>query len=295
MNPTPFEILQTVWSLSEGDYVFLPVMSPGKLWHEGQAYPPINRPPTYNPTPLFDQYFTPLKYTQTKRRREFVGRPGVLFADMDDGARLNGFEPHLLIASSENHQHAYWFLDRPYELSEWEPKARGLSNALGADPGGWDSTQVLRVPGSLNHKYSPPVPVRVLSFYPDKPRYPLENFPSLNGGQLVIETTGDNSEKYIAPTTEDLAIRAGILRSVWYRIGLEAQYYLDLSQKHRIKDRSELIWWIGGVLLEAGLTVEQAFLVINPMPWNKYRDRPKALRQSLQKQSLRVESPYANL
>src|SRR5262249_44368707 len=41
-----------------------------------------------------------------------------------------------------------------------------LARASRADPSGWDLTQLLRLVGRSNHKYTPPVPVRLVSLDP---------------------------------------------------------------------------------------------------------------------------------
>ncbi|NJN17392.1 MAG: hypothetical protein HC822_14530 [Oscillochloris sp.] len=61
--------------------------------------------------------------------------------------------------------HCYWLLDRPYALDTAAERdtARSLQmrwvDFVGGDTGAKDLTRVLRVPGTLNGKYSPPRPV----------------------------------------------------------------------------------------------------------------------------------------
>lgn len=285
MPVTTSEILQQVWSLSEGDYIFMPVMRPGRIWDEGGAFlaNKVQGPLWFGPgrpTPTVDNYFTPLKYTELKRRREFVGRPGVLFADLDDGARLSDdLFPNLIVKSSAAHKHAYWFLDRPYDLAEWESKARGLSYAIGADPGGWDTTQVLRVPGTLNHKYSPPHEVTVV-YYDPEPRFSLEIFPT--HPTPIQASLAGREELAFLPSTEEVAVRLAAMRKYWPRLSLEVQSLLATKQK--VSDRSAVIWMVGAALFEAGATLEEAFQIIKIASWNKYRARPKSLMDGLIKQ-----------
>lgn len=296
MTATPAEILQRIWSLSEGAYVFVPFMRGGR-WNEGEAFQveKLHGPDWFADfNPVVDNYFTPLKFWETKRRRDHVGNPGVIFADVDEGARLENFaRPHLLVASSDTHQHAYWFLDRPYELEEWESKARGLSILINADPAGWDATQVLRIPGSTNHKYDPAHKVEVLEYYPGATRFRLSDFPTAPTVSWANPETKLPVDDFSEPTTEELAQRADILRTVWHGLSLEIQYFLTLDSRRNITDRSAVIWRVGGALLEAGLSPEQVFSIINPMPWNKFRGRPEQLMAGLFKQSLWLDSEHA--
>jgi hypothetical protein len=56
-----------------------------------------------------------------------------------------------------------------YRLSRTVPPAQGaelnrrLARALGADPSGWDLTQLLRVPATVNHKYEGQPAVRLVA------------------------------------------------------------------------------------------------------------------------------------
>ncbi len=68
--------------------------------------------------------------------------------------------------------HVYWISDKPLTLEEWQPyaeglKAAGMAHGLKSD---WqcttDSVRVLRLPGTLNHKTSPPRGVKLLALAP---------------------------------------------------------------------------------------------------------------------------------
>ncbi len=77
-------------------------------------------------------------------------------------------EPTYIIASGSG-IHCYWPFDTFLEREQWleyAAKFKALMKALGlrADPSRTaDLASVLRVPGTLNHKYSPPRPVTMLS------------------------------------------------------------------------------------------------------------------------------------
>ncbi len=118
-------------------------------------------------------------------RTENCQRLGALFADLDFGkssesalrARLAtfGLPPSILIHSGGG-LHAYWLLDTPCDVTEnaAEIKAflRRLAVATGGDVVVGEVARVLRIPGTLNHKFTPPVPVIVERFEPAR-RYEL--------------------------------------------------------------------------------------------------------------------------
>jgi hypothetical protein len=73
-----------------------------------------------------------------------------------------------IIVDSGGGLHVYWTSDRPLTLDEWRPYAAGLKALLlqegvKCDAGlTTDAARILRVPGTLNHKYDPPRMVKLL-------------------------------------------------------------------------------------------------------------------------------------
>src|SRR5205823_811982 len=84
--------------------------------------------------------------------------------DLDHGELPDGVPPpSVLIASSPGRLQAYWRLREPVPPPVGERCNRLLGLALGADPSGWDLTQLLRIPGTRNYKYPDAPMVTVLS------------------------------------------------------------------------------------------------------------------------------------
>jgi hypothetical protein len=103
------------------------------------------------------------------RIADVVKRSSVLWADCDTSASvaaLASFEPRpsMVVASgSDQHVHAYWFLQEPVDLDRLEHLNRRLAAALGADGGVVTKPHtILRPAGSLNTKHSPPALVRLI-------------------------------------------------------------------------------------------------------------------------------------
>ena len=103
------------------------------------------------------------------RIADVVKRSSVLWADCDTSASvaaLAAFEPSpsIVVASgSDQHLHAYWFLQEPVDLDRLEHLNRRLAAALGADGGVVTKPQtILRPAGSVNRKHSLPAPVRLI-------------------------------------------------------------------------------------------------------------------------------------
>jgi len=66
-------------------------------------------------------------------------------------------KPSILVESG-NGFHAYWLLDIPLgreDIAEAEKVLRLITQSLGGDNAATDASRILRVPGTLNHKYEP--------------------------------------------------------------------------------------------------------------------------------------------
>lgn len=121
--------------------------------------------------------------TTSGKAENCLGLP-VLFADLDfkgDDAReaaamsrlVEAPIPPTLVTHSGGGLHAFWRLVAPLPLDTPEAQAtavvwlRRLAQALDADPQCAEVARVLRLPGTVNHKYDPPRPVALVSWAPE--------------------------------------------------------------------------------------------------------------------------------
>jgi hypothetical protein len=275
-------VMNTIWEHSEGEHVFLPRALDG-VWHEGKPHvPEIVLYPTLG---MGEQYFTPLRFNG-QRKRGLVGKPGVIFADVDEvsektRAGLLELPPSVIIKSSPGHAHVYWFLTQPVAPHLWEPHARGWTHEIGADPGGWDLTQVLRIPGTQNGKYDPSHTVYVQLFKPDR-IYPLEAFPPL----LVARSVAGNEPVPDQAKRDSYWNRSSVINV----IPLSAQYWLSVSPLELTAlgkiDRSKILWGLYKQLHAAGFTREEIFQLTYFSAVNKFKDHPGRLWAEIGKATL---------
>lgn len=269
-------VVNTIWGHSEGDHVFMPVSLDG-VWHEGEPRSPLLE--NYSAGPG-EHYFSPLRFNGT-RKRGLVGKPGVIFADFDRPVDEFPLPPSVIIKSSYHNGHVYWFLDKPADPLEWERHARGWTHMIGADPGGWDLTQVLRVPGTLNGKYDPPQLVRVQLFKPDR-IYKLEQFPQ---SDVLRSVSGDD------PLPDEEKRNSYLYRALQINnLPLSAHYWLtvkddELKNLGRI-DRSKILWGLYKQLHEAGFTQDEIYQLCYFSAVNKFRDHPGRLWQEIKKATI---------
>ena len=112
-----------------------------------------------------DVYFSVAAFSEPVRSaNDERATSRVVYADAD------GFEPgdfrlapSIRVQTSPGNYHAYWVLDRPYGQHEVSEVARKISKAHNLDPSSGIPTKLLRVPGTVNTKYSEPYNVTYTS------------------------------------------------------------------------------------------------------------------------------------
>jgi hypothetical protein len=145
--------LQHVWSQQPLGYHCI-VYRHDRLWIEKWVRPKQNF--SLVMPRRGDLYFCPNSFGEPLRQRQYVLPSRVMYQDLDEvGPAECPLHPDLYWETSLGRWQAVWFLDGdPLEPSEFAALNRGLNRACGADPGTWNLTRVLRVPGSWNGKRS---------------------------------------------------------------------------------------------------------------------------------------------
>lgn len=139
-----------------------------------------------------------------------------LWVDADDPQKPLSTLPPSAIISSGRGYHLYWFLTEPVlDIETIEELNQLLVDDIPtADKGSWNVNRVLRVPGTLNQKYAPPVPVELTVFRPNL-RYSLSDIKVL--ARLDNKTrhkirTGD-SRGYRSRSERDWAVIAKLIQA----------------------------------------------------------------------------------
>jgi len=210
-----------------------------------------------------DVYWCPHGFSKARRLARYAEMPKLMWADLDevDPRGLGELRPSIAWESSPGRYAALWRLDRP--LDEDITNQR-LTYYLGADKGGWDLTQVLRVPGTINHKY--PSRPRVKMLWQDGPEYPLKDIHD----KLPQKKTKSGDDK--APNANSIFKKYREFLTPWARREL-------LKGNPRRGKRSEVFWKLANEILEAGASSAEAFEILWASPWNKFRDRRDGQQQ----------------
>jgi hypothetical protein len=104
-------------------------------------------------------YFCAHLLSRRRRIKANAAPVSTLYADGDGATVGDGIpEPTAVVQSSPGREQFFWGMLSPMPPQEAELLNRRLSYAMGADESGWDLSQLMRVPGTHNHKY-PETPI----------------------------------------------------------------------------------------------------------------------------------------
>ena len=178
---------------------------------------------------------------EARRVQENAAAVHCLWGDLDGTEVPNGeLKPTAVVESSPGHYHAYWRLTDAIPADTAEQLNKRLAHKIGADPSGFDRTQLLRIPETTNYKYPDHPKVEILEVegthaYP--PRQLEEILPTFEEPEGSHEPTDDSEEPPIVLGAEALKAWRG--------------------EKPKLKDdgkidRSASLLIIGRVLYDAG-------------------------------------------
>lgn len=249
-------IIIDIWESQPGKFFFLCTKNASGSWKEHV----FKRSQIKSIIPFIknnqdkDIYFCPHGFTKSIRKKEYADPPFLLWADLDE---INPYKikipPTVAIESSPGRYVGLWKVDEEAD----DRINQRLSYFLGADRGGWDYTQVLRVPGTVNYKYQSTPKVRLL--WGDGEEYELKKIDKL---LPAVETPGLHTE------TNSSALYKKWEKKLptWVRREL-------INGKPTAGKRSEVLWKLGHTLIEKGLTTDEAFILLKSSPWNKFKGR----------------------
>jgi len=223
-----------------------------------------------------DLYWCPHGFRKPRRLKEYAEIPKLLWGDLDecDPRTLGDLLPTVAWESSPGRYCGLWILDKYMT----ENLNRRLTYHIGADKGGWDLTQVLRIPNTRNYKYTSTPRVKLL--WSDGSTFTIEQLE-----ELVPE------EKKLG---RKLSSAARIYKKYEHALPGWVRRTI-LKGKPTKGKRSQVMWRLTHELVEAGLSKDEAFELLRASPWNKFRTRrdgDEQLKRELNKsltQHFRVE------
>lgn len=251
--------LSTLWRrvAKDGDYVFLSFKKGKKgergykwvdeayQWVEhGTVMPWVNK--MLKNYKDWDVYFCPTPFSKDKRQSQYVKKTNMLWSDIDDGDPAL-LEPSVLWKSgSKGHTQGIWFIDRTIEPIKTAQLNKGIAGFLGADPSGYDLSQVLRLPGTTNWKTKVGRPVELVHWKEKKYR-------TTELSKYADKTASISEyENHKVPKKLD---RKLLLRRLNRRLKLK----LEIED---CEDRSTQLYGLIPALVNAGFTAEEVFWLL---------------------------------
>jgi hypothetical protein len=228
-----------------------------------------------------DLYWCPNLFEYPVRQEGFAMDEYALWADLDeaDPHTIDDYPPTIAWESSPGHYQALWLAQRgsgSFGGASWPGNEnQRLTYHVNADHSGWDTTQLLRIPGWDNHKLeyedrgkSP----KGKMLWVDGPRYELNDFaelPEVNHGTTQLtEALG---------TEIDGVDRLAVIARVRLKLNHTARELLNA--KEASGDKSDKLWYLIRCLADVGCSVSEIVAIVRETVWNKFNTRHDELRR----------------
>lgn len=282
---TGFDVLSRIWGASEG-YVWTPWIdggswegNKGPRYHEGRAWHwPEQADDIREHVERHyqdDQYFTPGVFSAPRRVTQYAIPVPWLWADLDpvDPSGISGPTPTIAWETSPGRYQCVWEMPYPREgATEHNGPNHRLTHYLGADPSGWDATQLLRVPGSAHTKHGQQ---RGELLWTDGPKLQWRQLNELP------DVPSRNDDEVIVALSKEAVL--GVDRSaVWARVRPLVSYrtreLMALRDAAGI-DRSEALWSVERDLADAGCSALEVVALLMGTPLDKYVGRGDHLKR----------------
>ena len=228
-----------------------------------------------------------------RRKKESAAPVGSLWCDQDNDRRLASTPATMIVASSPGRFQSYWKLDRPVEPARAEVLNKRLALALGADPSGFDLTQLLRPPQTINFKYADRPTVEMVEHDPSRvydPDHLDRVLPPLPATPPRPEPTATGAGVDLEPPVP----LVGEALAAWR--GERPVAKRDGSGQ---VDRSDSLWRIGAELRDAGLAPRLIAAELAErdatLGWGCYADRPAEYDRMAAKLAAKGRTPRATI
>ena len=226
-----------------------------------------------------DLYWCPSLFEYPVRRTDVAMDEHALWADLDeaDPRLIDDYRPTIAWESSPGRYQALWLAaSGDFQGASWPGNEnQRLTYHLKADASGWDTTQLLRIPGWANHKPDRKIkgkPAQGKLLWSDGPAYHPGDFSDLPEvrGAVVTEIT-DAIEAEI-----DTLDRHKVIARIQLKLNHTAR---ELLKAREISgDRSSQLWYLTRCLADVGCSVAEIVAIVRETVWNKFRDRADETR-----------------
>lgn len=229
-----------------------------------------------------DLYWCPSIFEYPHRKVEYAMDEQCLWADLDeaDPRKIDSdYTPTIAWQTSPGRYQALWIVKNGDMLGASWPgnENQRLTYHIGADKSGWDTTQLLRIPGWKNHKPEYEVNGKAPTgklLWRNRGWFDPESFTELPEveGALRADQITDALESEIEGVD-----RHQVISRVKLRLNQRAR---DLLYARAASgDRSDQLWYLIRCLADAGCTVAEIVAVARETVWNKFDGRADEIKQ----------------
>lgn len=206
-----------------------------------------------------------------QRKKEYCLPNNLVWADLDTcNPAIVDPAPPCVIESSPHRYQALWRVDErlePYEQEDFNKRIAYKYSTNGADPSGWDLTQLLRVPLTFNYKYE--------REGEDVPEVKLLRALEVHTPVGLLRTIekpvlkGDAPELPL-PNLDHLPSPDTIIYKYWHHLQRTAFKSIYSLEPDEGADWSGILWRLLNICIEAGMSNEETFVVAIASKCNKY-------------------------
>jgi RecA-family ATPase len=235
-----------------------------------------------------DLYWCPMLFEYPRRQAGVAMDEKALWADLDevDPHGLSEYQPTIAWETSPGRFQALWLVSSGDILgaSRDGDINQAMTDYIGADPSGWDITQLLRIPGWKNHKpeyrSKDGKPKQGKLLWTDGRQYGADEFNDLPRRD-VSALTGEVLEDEISRIDR---------HEVWGRVRLKVSKRVRelVTARAAAGDRSDALWEIERDLADAGCTIPEIVVIVKATVWNKFEGRADELRRLISEASKAV-------
>lgn len=239
-----------------------------------------------------DVYWCPSLFEYPSRRSGNAMDEHCLWADLDEvNPDSLDLRPTIAWESSPDRYQALWLAsDGDFQGASWPGNEnQRLTYDIGADPSGWDTTQLLRLPGWPNFKPEraeanggePPLGKLLWTTGPDYIITDFRDLPEIKGAVASELTEALEAEV-------DNVDRHKVLAKVKIKLNHTARELL--AAREVSGDRSSNMWYLMRCLADAGATITEIVAIVRPTVWNKFADRADEMKRLMSEASKAVSS-----
>ncbi len=276
-------LLFEVWGSQEG-YVALPRKEAGKngQWRENKGtffkWPgeraSIRRYITKQVDGTDNLYWCPTVLDAPRRRAANVLPTRLTWADLDDVDPDSVYpRPSYAWESSDRRYQGLWVTDTELQPDRAAELSKRIAYSVGADYGGWDLTQVLRIPGTRNFKYASKPMVTICES--KGASYAVTD---LEDSFVPLPDSRQSDDSFSLPDTTPSRIVRKYQSKFTPRI---RKLLADDTSKVKVgkEGHSGVLWELECRLIEVGLTPGEVVILVRASAWNKFRGRKDELER----------------